>query len=98
MAARRALFEGNSMRWNSIRIAAGKTGRATMGGCDAGPQMVETRPAQGVDGFRRRPAVCRAAQGRGAGGGGGDAGADRGGEERGQAVVLFGARTLDRRA
>jgi ABC-type glycerol-3-phosphate transport system substrate-binding protein len=49
--------------------------------------MVETRPAEGVDGVRRRPAVCRTPEGRGAASGGSDASPDRSREEGGQAVV-----------
>src|SRR5690349_5387168 len=81
-----------SLRSSGLRLPGGRKGRrVTMGGCDAGPQMVETRPAQGVDGVRCRSFVCGAAEGGGAAGGGGDAGLDRGREEGGQAFVLFGA-------
>src|SRR5689334_18535218 len=79
-----------SLRSSGLRLPGGRKGRrVTMGGCDAGSQMVETRPVQGVDGFSRRPPVCPAAEGGGAAGRGCDAGLDRGREEGGQAFVLF---------
>ena len=52
-------------------------------------KMVETRPAEGVDGLRRRPAVCRTPEGRGASGCGSDASPDRGREEGGQSCRII---------
>src|SRR2546423_15387645 len=88
-------ISGAVLEWSRISLRNRMAGQRPLipGGCDAGPQMVETRPAEGVDGVRRRSFVRRASEGRGATGGGGDAGSDRGREEGRQAFVLFGAWT-----
>src|SRR6266702_8891046 len=64
---------------------------AELGGRDAGPQMVEARLAQAVGRLGGRRRVRRAGEGRCAAAVRRYARADRGGTERRQAVVLFGA-------
>ena len=89
----RKLFEafGEALRVHNAAELRPENRSRHQGRMRCGTAIGQDATAEGVDGVRRGPVVCRTPEGRGAAGGGSDAGPDRGREEGGQAVVLFGA-------